>query len=185
MRLVLTLAAAILCVYAAAFAAEAALVFGRPPQPLALGTVQWFYEVGVTVDRVDRAAQIGSAGNAVRAKGQFYIVHARILAPFGLRPTWNDADVRVQTFAHAGATMPPMQYRVDERAQAVLDRESGRPGPVHLVRGAEQREDLVFDLPRGIEQPAFVFVPANDPVRMLDVVFFDFWQPHRFNLRYD
>lgn len=185
MKPVLIAAGVVAAVYALAFAAEAALVFGRPPQPLQLGTVQWFYEAGATVDGVDRVRQIGDGPDAVRAKGEFYIVHARILAPFGLRPTWHDDDVQVRTFAHAGATMPVTQFAVDERAQALLDRKTGRPGPVHLVRGAQQREDLVFDLPRNVEQPALVFLPANDPSAMLDAIFFRFWQPHRFNLRYD
>jgi hypothetical protein len=121
----------------------------------------------------------------VHAKGIFYIVHARILAPFGLRPTWHDSDVEVRTFAHTGATMPARRFTVDEHAQSVLDRLTGRPGPVHLVRGAQQHEDLVFDLPRNVEQPALLFLPANDPSAMVDVVFLRFWQPHRFNIRYD
>lgn len=175
------LAAAVLLVVAA----EAALVFGRPPQPLALGTIQWLGEVGATVDRVDRIAQLGSGPHAPRAKGVFYIVHARVVAPFGLRPTWHDSDVEVRTFAHSGATMPEQRFSVDEFAQALLDRQTGRPGPQHLVRGAEQHEDLVFDLPRDVEQPALLFLPANDPMGMMDVIFLRFWQPHRFNLRYD
>ncbi len=179
------LAVAAICLVVLIAGAEAALVFGRPPQPLPLGTVQWFYEVGTTVDSVDRAEEIGAGAHALRAKGIFYIVHARIIAPFGLRPTWHDSDVAVETFAHTGATMPPQTFTVDEPAQAVLDRQTGRPGPEHLVRGAQQHEDLVFDLPRNVEQPALVFLPANDPTAMLDIVFLHFWQPHRFNLRYD
>jgi hypothetical protein len=96
-----------------------------------------------------------------------YAVHARIVAPFGLRPT------------------PEQSFSVDERAQAFLDRKTGRPGPVHLVRGAQQHEDLIFDLPRNVEQPALVFLPANDPFGLVNLLFGEFWQPHRFNLRYD
>ncbi|HET9097285.1 MAG TPA: hypothetical protein VFN37_11530 [Candidatus Baltobacteraceae bacterium] len=168
-----------------AAAIELFLVYGRPPQPLALGTIQWTYEAGTTVDAVTRAAQIGTGAHAVHAKGIFYIVHARIVAPFGLRPTWDDRDVEVRTFAHTGATMPEQRFSVDEPAQAALDRLTRRPGPVHLVRGAQQHEDLVFDLPRNVEQPALLFLPANNPARMLDLLFLHFWSPHRFNLRYD
>jgi hypothetical protein len=103
---------ALAAVAALAVAADAVLAFGRPPQPLPLGEVQWF----------------------------------------------------------------------DER---VLDRLTGRPGPHHLVRGAMQHEDLVFDLPRDVEQPAIVFLPANDPMGMLELAAGVFWQPHRFNIRYD
>jgi len=182
--LVIVIALAI-CIFVLAFAAEALLAFGRPPQPLPLGTIQWFYEVGVTVDSVSRVAQIGTGPTAVRARGEYYVVHARIIAPFGLRPTWHDGDVEVHTFAHTGATMPEQSFAIDERAQAALDKITHRPGPVHLVRGAQQHEDLVFDLPRNVEQPALLFLPANDPAALLDLLFLDFWQPHRFNLRYD
>ncbi|MBV8152497.1 MAG: hypothetical protein JOY59_13135 [Candidatus Eremiobacteraeota bacterium] len=171
--------------YALAAAGNIFLAFARPPQPLRLGTVQWFDEVGATVDRVDRVAQIGNGPHARRARGQFYIVHARIIAPFGFRPYWHDSDVQVHTFSGRNGTMPKTRFPVDAAAQAMLDRETGRPGPDHLVRGAAQHEDLVFDLPVDVEQPALVFLPANDPIGLLDVLFGHFWQPHRFNLRYD
>src|SRR6185437_2946263 len=106
-----------------------ALTFGRPPQPLPLGTIQWFGEVGTTVDGVERVGHIGR----LRPHGVYYIVHARIIAPFGLRPTWHDSDVEVRTFAHTGATLPEATYRVAEAAQAELDRHTGRPGAVHEI----------------------------------------------------
>ena len=161
------------------------LTFGRPPQPLPWGTIQWLGEAGTTVDGVERVDRIGNGASAVRARGQFYVVHARIVAPYGMRPEWRDEYVLVKTFSGSGGTMRDLQFTVDEPAQAVLDRMNGRPGPVHLVRGASQREDLVFDLPRDVEQPGLVFLPANDPAGILDWLFGRFWQPHRFNLRYD
>lgn len=167
------------------YMAAALLAYGRPPQPLSFGTIQWLDEVGATVDRVDRVAQIGKGRNAIRAKGEFYIVHARILAPFGVRPTWSDTYAEVDTFAHNGATLPPMRFTIDERAQAVLDRITGRPGPHHEVRGAQQHEDLVFDLPPNVEQPAILFLPANDRSDPIGWVLGPFVPPHRFNLRYD
>ena len=184
-RIVATVVLAVVGVYALAAAADVVLAFGRPAQPLRLGTIQWFYEVGVTVDRVDRVAEIGTGTHALRAKGEYYIVHARVLAPFGLRPTWSDDDVEVRTFAGRGGTMHKLRFNVDRTAQRLLDRETRRAGPEHLVRGAEQHEDLVFDLPRDVEQPALVFLPANDPLGLIDLAFGRFWQPHRFNLRYD
>lgn len=171
--------------YLIAAAGNIFLAFWRPPQPLPLGTIQWLGEAGGTVDRVERVNQIGKGANARQAHGEFYIVHARILAPFGMRPTWHDDDVEVRTFSGAGGTMRNLVFKVDERTQVLLDRQTGRPGPEHLVRGAAQREDLVFDLPRDVEQPALLFLPANDPMGLLDLLFGRFWQPHRFNLRYD
>ena len=158
-----------------------ALTFGRPPQPLTLGTIQWLGEVGATVDSVERSDRIG----AERAKGVFYIVHARIIAPFGLRPTWHDSDVEVRTFSGSGGTMHGLRFAVAAKAQALLDKRTGRPGPIHLVRGATQHEDLVFDLPMEVEQPGLLFLPANDPMGLVEWIFGVPWQPHRFNLRFD
>jgi hypothetical protein len=169
----------------AAVSADAILAFGRPAQPLPLGTIQWDGEVGVTVDAVERADRLVFERTTLHAHGVFYIVHARILAPFGFRPEWRDEYAVVQTFTGHGGTMHDLRFTVDERAQTLLDRETRRPGPVHLVRGAQQHEDLIFDLPRNVEQPGIVFLPANDPSRLVFVLFGRFWQPHRFNLRYD
>lgn len=185
MKPVLLIVVAAVAAWVLFILADVALWFGRPPQPLPLGTIQPFYESGVTVDSVQRLAQIGSGQHALHAKGIFYIVHARIIAPFGMRPHWNDRDVIVRTFAYSGATLPPQTFSVDEAAQAVLDGQTGRPGPQHEVRGAQQREDLVFDLPRDVEQPGLIFLPANDPAQLIDAAFLRYTQPHRFNLRYD
>lgn len=184
-RTILTAGAIVVFVYILAAAGNAFLAFWRVPQPLPLGTVQWLGEAGATVDSIDRADRIGTGSSARRARGVFYIVHARIIAPFGLRPEWHDDDVEVRTFSGSGGTMRGLRFTVDEPAQAVLDRQTGRPGREHLVRGAQQREDLVFDLPRNVEQPALVFLPANDPAALFEMLFGRFWQPHRFNLRYD
>jgi hypothetical protein len=121
----------------------------------------------------------------VRARGEFYVVHARIVAPLGLRPDWRDDYGEVRTFAGRGGTMRGLRFSVNGPAQALLDKRTGRPGPVHLVRGAVQHEDLVFDLPRDVEQPGVVFLPSNDPIQLAGMLFGRFWQPHRFNLRYD
>ena len=161
------------------------LTFWRPPQPLPFGRIQWLDEAGVTVDRVDRVSQITAPGRSIVARGEFYIVHARVVAPFGMRPTWSDADAVVETFSGSGGTMHGLRFTIDPAAQRVLDARTGRPGPVHLIRGAEAHEDLVFDLPRDVEQPGLVIAPANDPAGVLDWLFGRFWQPHRFNLRYD
>ena len=164
----------------------ALLAFGRPPQPLAFGTVQWLGEAGVTVDGVDRMASLRAGTSVVRARGVFYVVHARIVAPFGLRPHWSDRGVEVFTFGHTGRTGPEGEaFGVDEAAQKLEDRLTGRPGPEHEVLGASRREDLVFDLPRNVEQPGIVFKAANDPMGLLEVFVWHVWQPHRFNLRYD
>ena len=161
------------------------LTFGRPPQPLAFGRFQWIDETGFTVTGVERTDRIAAGGRSIRAKGQFYIVHGLVICPFGYRAHWRDDAVEVRTFAGTGGTMHDLRFSVDEAAQALLDRRTGRPGPRHEVLGASQHEDLVFDLPRNVEQPGLVFIPGNEAWGLLDWLFGRPWQPHRFNLRYD
>ena len=89
------------------------------------------------------------------------------------------------TFSGSGGSMRDLRFTVDAPAQAILDAKTKRPGRNHVVLGAAQHEDLVFDLPRNVEQPGIVFLPANDPWGLLNLAFGHIWQPHRFNLRYD
>lgn len=166
-------------------AMEAFLANERPPQPLAFGDWQWTGEVGMTVGGVTRTSRLSYQGQTIAARGEFYVVHALVCAPFGLRPHWDDADAIVRTFSGTGGTMRGLEWAVDEPAQHLLDRMTGRPGPQHEVRGALEHEDLVFDLPRDVEQPGFIFRVANQPARVLDWIFLSWWQPRRFNLRYD
>ena len=184
-KTLVTLAAVLLAIGCAFAGAITVLALARPPQPLRLGTIQWLDEVGATVDSIDRAARITDGKHTAFARGEYYIVHARIIAPFGVRPHWSDTDVEVRTFSGTGGSMRDRRFTVDEAAQRVLDAKTGRPGPNHVVLGAEQHEDLVFDLPRNVEQPGLLFLPANDPVQLLEILFLQVWQPHRFNLRYD
>lgn len=181
------IAVACVCAFGLFIAMVFVFAFARPPQPLPLGTIQWDYETGFTVDGVDRADTIQDATRTYRARGQFYIVHARVLCPFGERFHWNDRDVAVETFSGSGGAQQSAQkFSVDEVIQRILDRRTHRLGPRHTILGASQREDLVFDLPKNIEQPALVFVVANNPFDLLDNLRDGrIWQPHRFNIRYD
>jgi hypothetical protein len=175
-------AVALLVVGAALYAADVTL---RPPQALPFGTVIWWYETGFTVTGVERAKEIAFGGHRRHARGTYYIVDAKVIAPFGERYHWDDAKARVETFSGDGGTMRGLRFAVDEEAQALLDRSDGRPGPQHMVRGASQTERLVFDLPDDVEQPGLVFEDTLDPWNALDVIFGSIWEPHRFNLRYD
>ncbi len=165
-----------------AYAADIGL---RPPQPLPWGQVVWQGETGFTVDGVKRVGSIGSRAGRVFARGVFYIVNARVVSPFGERYHWTDDCVGVETFSGSGGNMHGLRFTVDEDAQRLLDRSDGRPGPRHIVLGASQTERLVFDLPAGVEQPGLLFTDTLDPLNALDIFFGHFWEPHRFNLRYD
>jgi hypothetical protein len=163
-----------------------AFAFARPPQPLPFGTVQWDYETGFTVDGVRRLELVRDGTRIYRARGEFYLVRARVVCPFGERFHWDDRDVAVETFSGSGGTQPTARFSIDEAIQAIVDRQTHRPGPQHTVLGATQSEYLVFDLPKNVEQPALVFFAANDPFDIVDNLReARIWQPHRFNIRYD
>lgn len=178
---------ACVCPVALFIAIVLGLAFATPPQPLPLGTIQWDYETGFTVDAVNRTDTIQDGRRTYRARGEFYIVHARVLCPFGERFHWNDRGVAVETFSGSGGSHQLAQkFSVDEIIQRILDHRTHRAGPEHTVLGASQREDLVFDLPKNIEQPALVFFAANDPLDVVDNLRAGrVWRPHRFNIRYD
>lgn len=185
MKQALFVLAALACLsVTAAFVLEWAGATLRPPQPRPLGDLQWAYETGFTVQRIDRMEALSVRGRTVRPRGQFYVVTVRVLAPFGERYHWDDHRVEVRTFSGSGGTMSERRFAVDPGAQALLDSSTGRRAQ-HTVIGAEEHDRLVFDLPRDVEQPGLVFLDANDPWSLLDLLFGRFWQPARFNLRYD
>lgn len=154
-------------------ALELAGAFFRPPQPLPLGTIQWSYETGFTVERVHRASQAVIAGVARRPRGEFYIVDVTVLCPFGERYHFDDRDIRVALFGGSGGSRRRGSWHAEN------------PTPSHEVLGASEHRRLIFDLPLDAEQPALVFDDANDPSHVLDLLLGSMWQPHRFNLRYD
>ena len=147
--------------------------FFRPPQPLSLGTVQWNYETGFSVESVRRTRQAFVGGVLRRAHGEFYVVNVAVLCPFGERYRFDGRTIRVELFGGSGGSWRRGWW-------APLN-----PGPPHEVLGASEHHALVFDLPRDAEQPGLVFSDANDPWHILDLLLGSTWQPHRFNLRYD
>jgi hypothetical protein len=155
-------------------------VTARPPMPLKFGRVAWDYECGFTVDRVERKNVVQHGLRVVRAHGALYLVHARVLCPFGERYRWDPSRAYV---ASEAAPWPTTRYAVDPTAQAIVDARAGTP---HSVPGASESETLAFDLPTDIPQPALIF---TDTIGF--ATFFDnarvgrVYIPHRFNLRHD
>ena len=155
----------------------------RPPQPIPLGSTIWDYEHGFSVSAVHRTQTIRANGQILRARGEFYIVEARVVCPFGERYVWHDRNAYVEEMARPRYGN---RYAIDGPAQRLLDRQDGRPGPDHMVLGASQRERIVFDLPKDALQPGLMFAdtmgfgPIADSVLALGI-----YSPHRFNLRYD
>jgi len=155
-------------------------VTARPPMPLKFGRVVWDYECGFTVDRVERKSVAQRGLRVVHARGALYLVHARVLCPFGERYRWDPSRVYVVSEA---SPWPATRYAVDPAAQAIVD---ARAAAAHRVPGASESETLAFDLPTDIQQPALIF---TDTIGF--ATFFDnarvgrIYMPHRFNLRQD
>ncbi|MDQ2663330.1 MAG: hypothetical protein M3Y18_04755 [Candidatus Eremiobacteraeota bacterium] len=156
---------------------------GRPPQPVPLGATIWDYEHGFTVTAVRRTRVLRASGTTLRARGEFYVIEARVDCPFGERYVWDDSNAYVAEMARSRYGD---RYGIAADAQRLLDREDGRPGSHHVVLGASQRERIVFDLPLDARQPALLFAdtmglgPIADSVLALSI-----YHPNRFNLRYD
>jgi len=155
-------------------------VTARPPMPLKFGRVAWDYECGFTVDRVERKGVVERGLRVVHARGALYLVHARVLCPFGERYRWDPSRAYVVSEA---SPWPATRYTVDSSAQAIVD---ARAATAHSVPGASESETLAFDLPVDIPQPALIF---TDTIGF--ATFFDnarvgrIYMPHRFNLRQD
>lgn len=171
---VLTAVAA--AVVAAAFLYYGLFIFGRPPMPVAFGTVLWGYECGFTVLDVQRAEQLGKA----HARGTYYVVTTRVICPFGERYHWDPARVIVTTNGCR------TKYFLDAAAARALGPRGARATGPHRILGAEETQRLVFDLPQNVEQPSLLFADTFGfeafAFRMLHGQLFT---PHRFNIRYD
>jgi hypothetical protein len=155
-------------------------VTARPPMPLKLGRLVWDYECGFTVDRVERKDVVQRGLRIAHARGTFYVVHARVVCPFGERYRWDSSRAYVVSEA---TPWPPTRYAPDPSAQAIVD---ARAGTSHTVLGARELATLAFDLPIDIPQPALIFTDTIGFNAFLDNVRVGrLYMPHRFNLRYD
>src|SRR5579863_9557487 len=61
-------------------------IYGRPPRPVALGSVVWDYETGFSVTAVTRSPS---------SDGERYTVHIRVLCPYGERYRWSSRSAHV------------------------------------------------------------------------------------------
>jgi len=152
----------------------------RPPMPLKLGKLVWDYECGFTVDRVERKAAVRRGLRTAHGRGTLYVVHVRVVCPFGERYRWDPSRAYVVSEA---APWPSTRYAVDSGAQAIVDERAGTP---HTVLGARDSEMLAFDLPTDIPQPALIFTDTLGFRTFLDNARVGrLYLPLRFNLRYD
>jgi len=155
-------------------------VTARPPMPLKFGRLVWDYECGFTVDRVERKDVVQRGLRVGHARGTFYVVHARVVCPFGERYRWDASRAYVVSEA---APRQATIYASDPAGQAIVD---DRAATAHVILGASELETLVFDLPKDIAQPALLFADTLGPGAFFDNARVGrLYVPRRFNLRYD
>lgn len=162
-------------------------VMGRPPMPVPLGQSVWSYECGFSVLDVRRTPAITAADLSTRAHGTFYVVTAKVACPYGERYVWDD-------FRSAYVVSNPgvvwggrdRRYYASPEGQRLLNLINGRAANPHKVLGATETEQLAFDLPPDIEQPALLFPESLGFLAFLDELRVGrIYVPHRFNLRYE
>jgi hypothetical protein len=155
-------------------------VTGRPPMPQRFGRLVWDYECGFTVDRVERKDTLGRGLRIAHARGTFYVVHARVVCPFGDRYRWNSSSAYVVS---ESSPWSATHYAIDAGAQAIVD---ARAGSAHEILGARELETLVFDLPKDLPQPALIFADTIGSGAFFgNLRVGRLYMPRRFNLRYD
>lgn len=152
-------AAAAVCICVLGLSGYLVSIYGRPPMPVPLGRVIWEYETGFTVTHVTR--------RPLNAATTAYGVTVRVFCPFGERYRWTPRSAHV--LDNSG--------RVYYAAAAT---------PEHKIVGASETEQMTFELPSGVEQPALVFDEAMSPAAIFDDLRVGrIYERHRFNLRYD
>lgn len=137
----------------AAVAAAALIVFGcavalvQPLQPFGIGDTYCWDEFCFAVTAVKREKTIGAGSNQAVANGTFYIVSADMGSPWWGRFYWGNDAVFVTDYAGTN-------YGYSLRGQLAYDRLTGSErSRCHLIRGASERETIVFDLPDDVVQP--------------------------------
>ncbi len=136
-----------------AVAAAVLIVFGsavalvQPLQPFGIGDTYCWDEFCFAVTAVKREKTIGAGSNQAVANGTFYIVSADMGSPWWGRFYWGNDAVFVTDYAGTN-------YGYSTRGQRAYDRlTGGESSRCHLIRGASERETIVFDLPDDVVQP--------------------------------
>ena len=127
-----------------AFVAAASLI--QPLEPHGLGERYCWDEFCFSVESVSRVKSLGYRHHRADARGEFYVVTARMEAPWWGRFPWSPDAVFVTDYNGTN-------YRYSNEGQAIVDLKNHKAPGCHEVPGAAEKETIVFDLPSGIEQP--------------------------------
>src|SRR5579872_2896370 len=140
---VLRRAAVVLCVAIALFAAASQV---QPLEPYGLGERYCWDEFCFSVESVSRVKSLEYQHHRADARGEFYVLTARMETPWWGRFPWSPDAVYVTDYNGTN-------YRYSNEGQAIVDLKNHKAPGCHEVPGAAEKETIVFDLPSGIEQP--------------------------------
>ncbi|HEY6357992.1 MAG TPA: hypothetical protein VIX35_07085, partial [Vicinamibacterales bacterium] len=122
------------------------LAIASPLQPYGINQPYCWDEFCFRTTAVKRAKTIGKGVQQVAAHGTFYIVEAKMEAPWWGRFWWSPDAVYV-------LTRDDRRYEHSAQGQRVIDELAGRSSACHEILGAAETETIVFDLPDDAIQP--------------------------------
>lgn len=133
-------------VFAALLVLYATLSIVSPLQPYGINEPYCWDEFCFRTTAVKRVKTIGEGAQRVTASGTFYIVEAKMEAPWWGRFWWSPDAVYA-------VTRDDQRYEHSAQGQRAIDALTGRSSACHEILGAAETETIVFDLPDDAVQP--------------------------------
>lgn len=173
-----TLLRALAVAAVAGAAAIVGLALIEPIQPHALNDPACWDEYCFSVTSVQRYKTLGTGASRAVASGTFYVVRARMEAPWWGRYEWGNGAVFV--LDDVGNT-----YEYSRTGQRALGGIASARALCHEVLGAAETETLVFDLPTGVVQPRLMIRDITGLEGVMNGLRIGGYDKAGFNLRYD
>jgi hypothetical protein len=150
-----------------------------PLQPYGINEPYCWDEFCFRTTAVKRVKSIGDGTGHVNAHGTFYIVDAKLDAPWWGRFWWSPDAVYV-------LTRDGQRFEYSPQAQRAIDALTGRLSTCHEILGAAETETIVFDLPDDAVQPRLVVRDTEGFEGFVGAMRLGRWPLNpAFNLRYD
>lgn len=132
--------------FAALLVLYAAFAIAEPLKPYDINQPYCWDEFCFRTTAVKRVKTIGEGAQQVTAHGIFYVVDAKMEAPWWGRFWWGPDAVYV-------LTRDGGHYAPSALGQHAMDAITGRSSACHEILGAAETETIVFDLPESAVQP--------------------------------
>ncbi len=125
---------------------SAAFELAQPLQPYGLRDRYCWDEFCFSVQAVQRTKTLRAGHLSATAQGTFYVVTAKMEAPWWGRFDWGPDAVYVTDYDGT-------DYRYSVAGQRIADLQSKHATGCHQIPGATETETIVFDLPDAVVQP--------------------------------